>query len=91
MVLDSLEIIVIGEKRLGSGGIESQPEEFGYFPERHGDHYQYRKWEEILWELNRREVIVGASEWREGEKGGVLIRKLLQEASARGCRSGLRG
>lgn len=43
MVLDSLEIILIGQKRLDSGGIESQPEEFGYFPEQSGDHYQYRK------------------------------------------------
>lgn len=91
MVLDSLEIILIGQKRLDSGGIESQPEESGYFPEQSGDHYQYRKWKEISWELNLREVIVGASEWREGEKGGVLIGKLLQEASARGCGSGLRG
>jgi len=47
---------------LCSRGIGSQPGEFGYFPGQSGDHYQFRKWEEMLWELKPRKVVVGVSE-----------------------------
>lgn len=59
--MDLLEILLIGQKRLCSRGIESQPGEFGYFPEQSGDHYQFRKWEEMLWELKLRKVVVEVS------------------------------